>query len=328
MSLAGQADTRLTDDPAHDFLPAWSPDGARIAFSSGRAGLTRVFVMGADGSNPHPVGPTFSTAPDWSPDGSSIAFVASGSPGVRIAVMRSDGTDVRYLTDGAATDSYPNWSPDGRRLAFQSDRDGSHEIWTINADGSDARRLTSGSQFRCTDACSLPRFRPAWSPDGRQIAFAHDREGRAQIFVMNADGGGQRRVTSHPLDAQDVSWQPAVDLVAAVRAPRTARAGQMTPVRIVVRNDSPLAALPVTIAVGVTGPASIVAIRGLTCSRARTRVCRTPEVAGRASVAATVMLRIRRPGRIAVRATASTGRAEATQTNNAARATIIARRRR
>jgi hypothetical protein len=72
---------RLTDDPAGDFCPAWSPDGSRIAFCSSRAGVYDIWVMSASGENQVQLthGEGDKTAPSWSPDGTRIAFSLAGS---------------------------------------------------------------------------------------------------------------------------------------------------------------------------------------------------------------------------------------------------------
>jgi Tol biopolymer transport system component len=325
MDADGGGEKPLTSDPAVDGNPTWSPDGLRIAFSSNRLGPTYVHVMGANGSNPRAVGPPYSTTPDWSPDGSLIAFAAPSG----LAVMRPDGTGVRNLTNHLDNDLYPSWSPDGRRLAYESDRDGTYEIWTINADGSGQSRLTSGSRFVCPQGgCSVPRFRPSWSPDGKQIAFTHDRDGVAQVYVMNADGTGQKRLTSHHMDAQDVSWQPAVDLVASTRAQKRGRSGRMGKVRISVRNASPLTAAAVSIRVSIKGPASIAFVRGARCSGGHVRTCRVAQLAGSSAVAIDLILRLRRAGRVTVSAVATSSRTEATPANNGTRGAITVTRRR
>jgi hypothetical protein len=243
--------------------------------------------------------------------------------------MRPDGSDVRYVTDGAATDFYPSWSPDGPRLAFESDRDGTYEIWTINGDGTGRTRLTTGSRFRCGTGCSLPRFGPAWSPDGLRIAFAHDREGVPQAYVMNADGSGQTRVTSHLMDVQDVTWQPAVDLSAHL-SPSSIRpfAGRRTTVRVTTRNSSPLAATALSLRVGVTGPASIVSARGgALCTRGKVWICRRTDLRAGSAAGVDVPLHVRRAGPFTVTTTVQTAASDANPANNRARVTIRARRR-
>lgn len=320
----GGGETRLTRDPAFDWNPTWSPDGSQIAFATDRLGPTYVHVMGADGSNPHAVGPPYSATPDWSPDGSSIAFTAATG----LAVMRPDGTGVRNLTHHG-NDFNPSWSPDGSRLAYVSDREGTWEIWTVNADGSGQSRLTSGSRFVCpSGGCSVPRFHPSWSPDGKQIAFSHDRDGRAQVYVINADGTGQRRLTSHHMDALDVSWQPAVDLVASTRAQKRGRSGGSGKVRISVRNASPLTALSVSIRVSIKGPASIASVRGASCSGRHVHTCRIPQLAGSSAAGIDLKLRLRRAGRVSVSAAVTSSRTEATPANNRTRGVITVTRRR
>jgi Tol biopolymer transport system component len=323
MDADGGGEKRLTNDPVVDWNPTWSPDGSRIAFASNRLGPTHVHVMGADGSHPHALGPPGGT-PDWSPDGSLIAF---SSP-TGLAVMRPDGTGVRNLTHHP-NNFFPSWSPDGSRLAYESNRDGTWEIWTVNADGSGQSRLTSGSRFVCPQGgCSVPRFRPSWSPDGKQIAFTHDRDGVAQVYVMNADGTGQKRLTSHHMDAQDVSWQPAVDLVASTRAQKRGRPGGSGKVRISVRNASPLAAFSVSVRVSIKGPASIASVRGARCSGRLVRTCRVAQLAGSSAVAIDVIMRLRRAGRVSVSAVATSSRTEATPANNGTRGAITVTRRR
>ncbi len=76
MNADGSGQTNLTQNPAHDNLPDWSPDGSEIAFETDRDGDFEIYVIGADGSDPFNLSFAFGTdaGPTWSPDGTLIAY--------------------------------------------------------------------------------------------------------------------------------------------------------------------------------------------------------------------------------------------------------------
>lgn len=183
MNADGSAPMRLTSDPAADYGPAWSPDGTRIAFGSNRGdGSPRIYVMNADGSNPVPL--TNGGDPAWSPDGSRIAFSSNQGGPFGIFVMNADGSGITRLTTPDYSDAQPAWSPDGVKIAFARAECCSYDdfgfvtglvsnIYVMNADGSGVTRLISDGSD------------PAWSPDGRKIAYSVFE---ASLVIVNADG--------------------------------------------------------------------------------------------------------------------------------------------
>jgi hypothetical protein len=197
-----------------DSEPAWSPDGTRIAFVRNED----IYVMNADGSGiqrlTHATTPLGVGQPSWSPDGRQIAFIVARVQPYNlpaIDVMNTDGTDVRQLTGclPGCTDSEPAWSPDGTQIAFvrgmSSSPIGTQDVWMMKPDGTDARPITSCVAI----AGCVAAGDPAWSPDGRQIAFTVEgHDSVRQLFVMNADGSDVHPLLAKTSDVCCLAWQP------------------------------------------------------------------------------------------------------------------------
>ena len=222
MDVDGGNLQRLTNNSDGDGDPVWSPDGRRIAFTSDRDGHVNrhgwpthdIYVMDADGSNQRNLTnhPAADWDPSWSPDGKRITFTSwrDGPFNIEVYVMDADGNNLQNLTNHPRDDRNPSWSPDGAHIVFSARREGhfenkfsiTHEIYIMDADGGNQRRLTEN---RNND------WDPVWSPDGKRIAFEADRKGNLEkfdIYVMDADGGNLQNLTQHRAWDSSPSWSP------------------------------------------------------------------------------------------------------------------------
>ena len=212
MGPDGSNRRNLTNNPAEDFTPAYSPDGRRIAFGSFRTwdpaaggGIENsgeLYIMDADGSDVRRV--TFNALADghpaWSPNGERLVFARAerqalpdeGLPPTDLWIVNLNNGQERRLTNTPQTyDLGPQWSPDGQHIAFESEANepGNADVYTIRPNGRDLRRLTHTPAFD---------GEPNYSPDGQRIAFSSERTGDSDIFVMRADGTRQTQLTKDP----------------------------------------------------------------------------------------------------------------------------------
>jgi Tol biopolymer transport system component len=194
----------------------------RIAFSADAGGNRDLYTINADGSDLTRLttNPNWDWSATWSPDGRQIAYLAYPEEGgeAEIYLMNADGSNSRRLTQNQDYEGYPAWSPDGTRIAFVSLRDetdlencGASEkgcnsnIYTIE--------LSTLTETRLTDSPFIDEG-PAWSPDGRQIAFYSSRNDATDIYRMDADGSNVTRLTQGSAYVWRPRWSPEGNRIA------------------------------------------------------------------------------------------------------------------
>jgi TolB protein len=229
----GANQTRVTSNRRLNVAPSWSPDGRSIAYTSysriqPQIIVSNVYLGTRETLTDEKSGAYFSV---FSPDGSRIAFMSQRDGNTEIYVMNRNGSGVRRLTNNTAIESSPTWSPTGTQIAFTSGRSGSAQIWVMDADGLNQRRLTFGESAADKATWSPAPFNeiayagqsgpgydiriydvatgqtktitdgvgtnesPAFSPNGRHIAFMSTRLGKMHLFTMARDGRGLRQIT-------------------------------------------------------------------------------------------------------------------------------------
>ena len=146
----------------------------------------------ADPSTPQ--GLFWQNEPAWNRDGTKIAFTSNRDGRTHVFVMNGDGTGTRRVTNTQHSDDHPSWSADGSWIVFA--REGA--LYRVPAAGGTATRVGKGLGAAAD---------PAYSPDGKRIAYDYRRPGYSikEIYVMNADGTGIRQIT----DLKNVSTSPA-----------------------------------------------------------------------------------------------------------------------
>lgn len=212
MDPGGNGVQRLTDSPAAEENPAWSPAWTHLAFQSNRSGNWDIFTIRTDCEPIGPEGegrcdlqqltndPGDDLLPAWSPDGRAIAFVSTRDGNPEIYVMDSTGGNQHRLTFNPTGDWRPVWSPDSAHLVFVSDRDGNNDIYQVAVPTFDAASL--GSEPKITPVIVSPADDrdPAIAAGlVERLLFLSDRDGFMRTYV--ADDPSYPRpftVTDHP----------------------------------------------------------------------------------------------------------------------------------
>jgi TolB protein len=191
----------LSSHPALDTAPIWSPDEEHIAFVSRRDGDDEIYLVNlATGDVRNLTNqPEHEVSPTWSPDGAHIAFLSYHDQNMEIYMLDVSSGQTRNITADAANDFMPSWTRDGQ-LRFLSDRSGDLTYYQMNWDGSGLHPL-----FRF----DLGSTDLHWSPDGQRLAFASNRDGNSDIYVVQVGTDTPHNLTHNPAADTDPQWRPS-----------------------------------------------------------------------------------------------------------------------
>lgn len=191
LATGGPTPQALFESERMVYPGSWSPDGARIAFSSSKDGNPEIYVMDRDGSDVQRLTdhPGIDVSPTWSPTGREIAFTSDRSGSPQVYVMDAEGLNLTRITYRGTYNAEPAWSPstDFSEIAYASRVGGGvfdiliHDLLT-----NETRAITAGQGLNES---------PSWAPNGRHLAFASTRTGDSQIFTVNRDGTNVRQLT-------------------------------------------------------------------------------------------------------------------------------------
>ena len=245
MDFDGYGAYKVSNNSSTNILPSWAPNGGQIAYTSFMRSNPDLYIAPAGGGRPRKVSGQrgMNTGASWSPDGSKIAVTLSkdGNPEIYI-ISASDGSIISRLTKDKAIDTSPAWSPGGGEIAFVSDRNGGPQIFVMSASGGTPRQVSFNGSYNTTptwspkagkriiayttrdggnydivtldlDTKHMTRItqgagsneEPAFSPNGRAIAFARAGQG---VFLANADGTGTA-LKVYSGSVTGIDWGPA-----------------------------------------------------------------------------------------------------------------------
>jgi TolB protein len=202
----GQGAYAVTRNDAINILPAFSPTGGQIAFTSYMRGNPDLYSVPAGGGRPKRLShfDGMNTGASWSPDGTKLAVTLSKDGNAEIYIVSaSDGGILKRLTDNRYIDTSPAFSPDGSEIAFVSNREGGPQIFVMGADGSNQKRVSTVGNYNQT---------PAWNPrkGTRQLAYTarDDASNRNDIVTIDLATGKMVRITQNQGNNEEPTWSP------------------------------------------------------------------------------------------------------------------------
>ena len=185
--------------------------------------MKRLAIMDSDGANHRylTTGQATALTPRYSPDYGSILYLSYLNGNPRIYVYDLASGQQRLITQSRNPTFAPRWSPDGRWILYSMAIGGNTDIYRTSASG-------GGTPVKLTDSPGID-IGGSFSPDGSKIVFESDRSGSQQVYVMNADGTNQQRISFFGGRAATPEWSPRGDQIAFTHIGGNFRIAVMSP---------------------------------------------------------------------------------------------------
>lgn len=224
--------------------PAWSPDGARLAYVSFETRKPAVYVHSL-ATGQRQVVANFkgsNSSPAWSPDGQTLAVTLTRDGGSQLYLVPASGGDARRISMSAGIDTEPSFAPDGRSLYFTSDRGGAPQIYRMSVPGGETSRVTFNGTYNVSARASpdgskltyLSRRNgrylvvlrdlasgnetvlseqgteesPSFAPNSKWVLYATNIGGRDYLVSASTDGKVKQRLSAGPVDIREPTWGP------------------------------------------------------------------------------------------------------------------------
>ncbi|MEM9253698.1 MAG: DPP IV N-terminal domain-containing protein, partial [Planctomycetota bacterium] len=214
--VGSSAVTQLTNDPANDVMPAFSPDGSKLAFASDRDGDWNIYLMDARGGRPVQI--TTDATPDlhpsFSPDGKRLVYAAFNAQSQQWELVLTD-LDKPGSRQIIGQGLFPVWHPTDNTILYQRARQRGtrwFSVWSVDLVNGDP-----GSPTELAVSANAACITPQWSDDGSHIVFCTvidpaadetSRPSQADVWVMRADGTQRTRLTGGRFANLQPIWSP------------------------------------------------------------------------------------------------------------------------